>query len=154
MPLAAYFRNVGALLLALFFLADFYFPKAPAVQKATVYAPVIRIHSDRKWPERVVFDTMQTPITVAEPVAAKITIAALPDPVESPADRQTELPAIRDAYAMLQQPQARRPETTNQHKPQRKPQYRVVRSNRYAKQQMVLAMRQRQFAWFGFPQWR
>lgn len=154
MPLAAYFRNVGAALLALIFLADFYFPNAPVVEKSAAYPPAIRIHSDRKWPERVVFDTTQTLVAVAEPVGAGIAIAAIVDTIEPPAV-QTGKPAARDAFALMHEPQARRPETTaNQHKRQRKPHYRVARSNRYAKQQMAIAMQQRQFAWFGFPQWR
>ena len=154
MPLVAYFRNVGAALLALIFLADFCFPNAPVAQKAAVYPPVIRIHSDRKWPARVVFDTTQTLVTVAEPVGAGIAIAALIDTIE-PRAVQSGKPVAHDAFALMHEPQARRPETTaNQHKRQRKPHYRVARSNRYAKQQMVHAMQQRRFAWFGFPQWR
>jgi hypothetical protein len=45
-------------LLALLFIADACLPKLPAA-KATTDAPppAIRIHSERKWPERIVFDT-------------------------------------------------------------------------------------------------
>ena len=59
MPLARYFFFVGAALLALLFVADAYLPKLPAAERTNVTAglSVIRIHSDRKWPEPVVFDT-------------------------------------------------------------------------------------------------
>ena len=129
--------------------ADFYFPRAPAVHKATVYPPVIRIHSDRKWPERVVFDTMQTPVTVAEPVAANIAIAVIPLTRSNRLlSRRKSLPrAMRSRCCCLR---ARRPELAYQHKRQRKPQYRVARANRYMKQQMILAMQQKQFAWLDF----
>jgi hypothetical protein len=69
MSLAGYFRNVGAVLLALLFVADFYLPRPPAAQNATVDQPAIRIHSDRKWPERVVFDT-STPIVSGQQAAS------------------------------------------------------------------------------------
>jgi hypothetical protein len=58
MPLARYFTFVGSLLLALLFLADWYFPKlvaAPA--RAGVDKTIIRLHSAHKWPEAIVFDT-------------------------------------------------------------------------------------------------
>ncbi|MHC2378505.1 hypothetical protein ACVIHA_002880 [Bradyrhizobium liaoningense] len=57
MPLLAYFWKVGAALLALLFVADFCLPKAAVTEKTAVEQPAILIHSDRKWPERVVLDT-------------------------------------------------------------------------------------------------
>ena len=64
MPVVRYFLFVGGALLALLFIADACFPKLPAVDDASTAAgdavsdlSVIRIHSDRKWPERVEFDT-------------------------------------------------------------------------------------------------
>ena len=57
MPLARYFSFVGGVLLALLFILDACFPKPPVAAKAKVYPPVIRIYSDRKWPERIVYDT-------------------------------------------------------------------------------------------------
>src|SRR5690349_15161327 len=67
MPLVAYFRNVGAALLALLLLAGFYLPAAPAVQGTAAYPPAIRIHSARKLPEPVVFDTTQVVFAAATP---------------------------------------------------------------------------------------
>src|SRR3954463_2271261 len=58
MPLARYFSFVGGVLLALFFVLDACFPKLPIAAEPKVYLPVIRISSDRKWPERIVYDTI------------------------------------------------------------------------------------------------
>ena len=61
MLLARYFLLVGGVLLALLFFADAVAPKLPAAatdrNDRDTDKAVIRIHSDRKWPERVVFDT-------------------------------------------------------------------------------------------------
>ena len=56
MPLARYFLYVGGVLLALLFILDAYLPKIPVADRAMIDLPVIRIHSDRKWPERVVYE--------------------------------------------------------------------------------------------------
>ena len=71
MPLARYFTFVGSLLLALLFLADWYFPKlvaAPA--RAGVDKTIIRLHSAHKWPEAIVFDT--TLPTIVPPTSVAI----------------------------------------------------------------------------------
>src|SRR5215813_10239563 len=58
MPLARYFLWVGSVLLALLFIAGACLPKLPAANAMTdAPPPAIRIHSERKWPERIVFDT-------------------------------------------------------------------------------------------------
>ena len=57
MPLARYFLHVGSVLLALLFIADACLPKPPAVNHSDEFRPVIRIYSDRGWPERVVYNT-------------------------------------------------------------------------------------------------
>ena len=82
MPLMRYFAFVGGALLALLWIVDACLPAAPVVQAsrsgATTDLSVIRIHSDRKWPERVVLDTTQ-PTTVARvPAAAPVVAAAEP----------------------------------------------------------------------------
>lgn len=60
MLLVRYFLFVGGALIALLFAADAVIPKLPAepsVAEADLASPIVRIHSDRKWPERIVFDT-------------------------------------------------------------------------------------------------
>jgi hypothetical protein len=61
MPLARYFLFVGGALLALLFFVGAELPTSPAEQviatDTAAELPTIRIRTDRKWPEKVVFDT-------------------------------------------------------------------------------------------------
>jgi hypothetical protein len=57
MPLARYFLVVGGILLALLFISNAVLPDLPMAERLESDKPVIRIHSDQKWPERVVIDT-------------------------------------------------------------------------------------------------
>jgi hypothetical protein len=100
MPVARYFLVVGGVLLALLFVLDAVVPKAPvaASTEASADKSVIRIHSDRKWPERVVFDTSLptiVPLTTAKADAA----AVVPAPAQV-ADVSAKV-RVRDAFAQL-----------------------------------------------------
>src|ERR1700716_4674562 len=80
MPLARYFAFVGGVLLALLFISDAVWPRLPvadATPEAGVDKSTIRIHSDRKWPERIVFDT--TLPTIVPATTAKVE-AIVPPP--------------------------------------------------------------------------
>ena len=75
MPVARYFLFVGGALLALLFAFDAFVPNAAAELTthagagAGVDKSVVRIRSEQKWPERIVFDTSQpTIVPKAEPV--------------------------------------------------------------------------------------
>ena len=59
MPLLQYFGWVGSLLLAVLLAANWCFPApvAPLSDVSLDRKIDIRIHTDHKWPERVVFDT-------------------------------------------------------------------------------------------------
>jgi hypothetical protein len=95
MPLARYFFFVGAALLALLFVVDAWLPTSPvtAVADAAAETPMIRIQSDRKWPERIVFDT-------SIPVVSPVQTAAVTMPVlASAADVSAK---VREAFAQLQ----------------------------------------------------
>jgi hypothetical protein len=87
MPLGRYFAFAGTLLLALMFLADWYFPK-PVEQVGHQARPSgIRIASVSRWPERIVYDTSRpTIVPPPEPV-----VAAVEPPIVS---------RPRDAFAM------------------------------------------------------
>jgi hypothetical protein len=85
MPVLRYFMLVGGVLLALLFVTDAYGPKAEVVSSANSAAglpeiPMIRIRSDRKLPERVVFDT-SAPVVAAAPVVKAEASAPVPAPV-------------------------------------------------------------------------
>jgi hypothetical protein len=66
MPLRQYFAWVGSILLVALFVADWCFP-APVHAPRSEIPPHervnLRIHSDHKWPEKVVFDTMRSRLT-------------------------------------------------------------------------------------------
>ncbi len=147
MPLARYFLWVGSALLALLFIADAYFPKLPAATASTDASPVlIRIHSDRKWPERMVLDTsapMPRVIADASPMQA--------DPTPQTA---AVIPGrVRNALAQLQtsdvQTQAASPKRQEaaRHRQQRAVNRRVTRP------MLPMARQQPQYAWFGGRMW-
>ena len=58
-PIGRYIALVGSLLLAMLFIANWFLPMDPALSATSEQADkqIIRIKSDRKWPERIVFDT-------------------------------------------------------------------------------------------------
>jgi hypothetical protein len=75
MPLFQYFGWVGSFLLGALFAASWWFsgnvadappPRAPLNESIH-----IRIHSDHKWPERVVFDTTRARLAPAENAQAE-----------------------------------------------------------------------------------
>jgi hypothetical protein len=84
MPLVRYFVFVGGALLALLLGFNAYGPRLPVAGQTEAAAdfPVIRINSERKWPERIVFDTNRPatpPAQLAKPqaVPAPAAIAAV-----------------------------------------------------------------------------
>jgi len=105
MPLARYFFFVGAALLALLFIADGYLPKLPVAERTAAVADVsvIRIHSDRKWPERVVFDTTVPPIAPAATATAEAKASA-PANVADVSAKVADVSAkvrVREVFAQL-----------------------------------------------------
>jgi hypothetical protein len=124
MPVLRYFMFVGGALLALLFVVDFALPKAPAaptVATATSEAPVIRIRSDRKLPERVVLDTAQpTPaVQTAAIVAPQQPANASPALADLSAKAQ-----VRESFAQA----APKPEVATVKKAEAKPHRKIARS--------------------------
>jgi hypothetical protein len=138
MPLARYFLLVGGVLIALLFVVDAVLPKLPVVERADTDLPVIRIHSDRKWPERVVIDTSIPTITPAP--TAKVEAVA-PAPV---ADVSAKV-RVREAFAQFVAPDPKKPES----KPQRK---RKIAKSRIAPP-VVLVAQQPRFGFFDNGMW-
>jgi hypothetical protein len=115
MPVARYFLFVGAALLALLFVVGSVLPSMPAVETTNTAAelPAIRIHSDRKWPQRVVFDTSAPTI-----VAAPTQTASIASPAAAPV-RTAEVSSrvtARDAFAQLTSADIRKPEVKRMRK--------------------------------------
>jgi hypothetical protein len=150
MPLARYFLFVGGVLLALLFVSDAYLPKLPDAMRANADLPVIRIHTDRKWPERVVFDTSLP--TIAPAQVAKLE-ASVPVTV---ADVSTKV-RVREAFAQLQLPDSKQPQPADASKPEPKPEAKPQPKRRTAKRHlappMVLVSRQPQFGFFASNTW-
>src|SRR5271168_4324149 len=100
MPLMRYFMYVGGALLALLFIADACLPPLPVAKasRSATDLSVIRIHSDTKWPERVVFDTTRPTIMPAPAAVAAV--------MEAPQRQKTAVAQpskgqVREAYAQL-----------------------------------------------------
>jgi hypothetical protein len=145
MPLMQYFLFVGAALLALLFAVSAELPSPPVVKATNTAAdlPMIRIHSDRKWPERVVFDTSAKPPTVA-PVQTASIAPTPPAPPQQEAEVSTKSTA-RDAVAQLTPTHVKKREA----KPV--PKRRLVR-NRLTPPTMLAAQRP-QFGFFANNIW-
>lgn len=95
-----YFVFVGGILLALLFISDAVLPIQPLpsyMNAASAEQPLVRIHSDRKWPERIVFDTS------APAVRPVLQAEALPAPRAEVAAMAVKA-GIRDAYARFTPP--------------------------------------------------
>ena len=150
MPLVRYFFFVGGVLLALLFVSDAYAPKSPVVSSTDsgIDLPVIRIHSDRKWPERVVFDTSIPAIALAP--AAKMA-TSVPTPV-TVADVSAKAP-VRDAFAQIPSSDPKPAQLSDEKKPEPK----LQRKRKIAKSRVtapiVLVAQQPQFGFFANNTW-
>ena len=140
MPLARYFMYVGGALLALLFISDQYFPKLPTADWGDSRSAIIRIHSDRKWPERIVYDTSLPTVVPAQIANIEAKVAA-PEIVASTAERE--------AFAQLQ-PSS---QLFDAKKIEPKPQRHHKIAKRRAAPPARLAARQMQFGWFGNRIW-
>jgi hypothetical protein len=141
MPVARYFLLVGGVLLALLFLSNEVLPQLPVAERVAEAGPnksVIRIHSDRKWPERVVFDT-NMPTIVPAIAPALVAKAEVPAPVAEVSAQARGL----QAFAQLKPSEPTKP------KPQRK---RKIAKTRVAPPMVVVAQQPR-FGFFGNDTW-
>lgn len=152
MPLLRYFVFVGGALLALLFVSSAYLPKMPDEVRADSGASgfdrsTIRIHSERKWPERVVFDTNQPTIV---PVPAT-TMAS----VQAPA-RVADVSAkarVREAFAELPSPDRTQAQLSDPKKPEKPVQRKRKIAKRRPAPPVMLVAQQPQFSLFGNSTW-
>jgi hypothetical protein len=89
LPIARYFILVGGTLAALLFIAGWLFPAPQAMfsNQTTVFdKTIIRIRSERKWPEKIVLDTSR-PITLPPPVEERQMAQLVPLPSDKPGDQ-------------------------------------------------------------------
>jgi hypothetical protein len=148
MPLARYFLYVGGVLLTLVFILDACLTKLPVLERAHINSPTIRIHSDRKWPERIVFDTT-LPTTV--PAQTAIVQDRVPSPVTvtDVAVKERE----REAFASMQPSDAKRLEPSAPGRRELKPQRQRKIVKRHVMPRSLFVARQQQFGWFGNTIW-
>jgi len=145
MPVARYFLLVGGVLLALLFLSNEVLPQLPVaetVAESGSNKSVIRINSDRKWPERVVFDTNMP--TIVPPIAPVLVAKAA---VPAPAAEAAVSAQARglQAFAQLKPSEPRKPEPKPQHK-------RRIAKTRFAPPMVVVAQQPR-FGFFANDTW-
>jgi len=143
MPVARYFLFVGGVLLALLFALDAFAPQQVAVASnsaPSIDKTVVRIRSDQKPPERVVYD-MSLP-TIVPPAAKTQVAAALPG---------TDINAqarVRDTFAQFVPAEAKK--LDKRLEPQAPRKRKVVRVAKARSVQPVrLAQQQPHFGFFG-----
>jgi len=151
MPVVRYFVFVGGTLIALLFGINLILPQPVGVQPVIVASsgdfPHIRIHSDRKLPDRVVLDTNQP--TIVPPASAMAMIVAPKPPVQAASSEalgdMSAKANVRQSFAQLA------PKAAKKAKPKR----RVARARSVAPgwaasqgRPMVLAQ-QPHFGFFG-----
>jgi hypothetical protein len=151
MPLARYFFFVGAALLTLLFVVDGYLPKLPAEERTNAAANLsaIRIHSDRKWPERVVFDTTRPTITPATTGLGEANVSAPAGVANLPAKVR-----VREAFAQLTPSNSAKQRLTDTGKPEPKLQpKRKTAARAHTGPPTILVAQQPRSGFFGNTTW-
>jgi hypothetical protein len=146
MPVARYFLFVGGVLLALLLAVDAFVPQQAVVASQAVPSidkTVVRIRSDQKPPERVVYDT-----SIPTIVPPTVTAQAVAPPVAS-ADATAQA-RVRETFAQYVPAEAKKPEPQVQRK--RKVAKRQAPPMQFGQPQMRVAQ-QSQFGFFGGPRW-
>ena len=140
MPLARYILCVGGALLTLLFISDAYLPKMTVADWGNSRSAIIHIHSDQKWPERIVYDTSLPTVVPAQTANIEANVAA-PEIVASAKERA--------AFAQLQ--------PSSQLSDAKKREPKLERQRKIAKRRAappaLFAARQVQFSWFGNRMW-
>ena len=145
MPLARYFLVVGGVLLALLFIVSAVAPNLPLAESNNGKHSTIRIQSELKLPERVVYDTSRPMIVPVHTAIAATTIPASAATVPD-APKQT-----REAFAQLQPSDAIQPRPPEAKKREVKHQRKTAR--RYAAPAEWRMARQPHFGWLGYSIW-
>ena len=149
MPVARYFLFIGGALLALLFAIDALVPQQAVVASQaapSVNKTVVRIRSDQKLPERVVYDTSLP--TIVPPPTMTAQAVAPPAPAVAPATAQAR---VRETFAQYVPAEAKKPEPQVQRK-------RKIAKSRPAPMQIaqppqMRVAQQSHFGFFGGPNW-
>ena len=149
MPLARYFLLVGGALLVVLLVAGACLPSLPVVERVETQRTKLRIHSEMKLPERVVFDTSMPAVThPVEPVTAETRTPSLPPAADVSAKAW-------QAFAHLQSSDVSRLKLADTKRPELKsaPSRKSETRKRAAAPRKVRLARQPQFDWFGGRMW-
>jgi hypothetical protein len=142
MPLARYFFYVGGVLLALLFIADACLPKFPVAHGADNVSQNIRIHSDQKWPESVVYDTSLPAIIPPQSANTEQSAAASSTIAPAKPREQEALAQLPPSDAnLLQAPDSKR------RQPNQQRQRKITKRHTPP---VLLVARQRQLGWFAY----
>jgi hypothetical protein len=163
MPLARYFLCVGGALMALLFVIGAELPKLPAAQVANTAAdlPMIRIHTDRKWPERVVFDTSNPagigPVALTgDAKTAKTGAGAATALIKVSDGAAPDVGAkvrVREAFAQFQPTEPKQLQTVDPKKPELKRPVKRKVARRHTAPPTMLFAQQPQFGFFAKNIW-
>lgn len=150
MPLLRYFVFVGGALVALLFIVSACFPALPVAQisKQSSDLSVVRIHSDQKWPEKVVFDTSRP--YIVRPAMPTTVVAEAPAP-QTTATIQPAKGQVREAYAQMRNPND--PRSADPKRKRKSVAKNYVNPPNYANPPRMLVAQQPPFAFFGRSVW-
>ncbi|MFQ3456671.1 hypothetical protein PMN64_25645 [Bradyrhizobium sp. UFLA01-814] len=98
MPLRQYFLWVGSTLFMALFLADWWIPGSAADFHSAITLSErvhLRIRSDHKWPERIVFDTAHAGMSLSTALESKL------DTISNQDLAQIKQRSARDAFAAM-----------------------------------------------------
>ena len=146
MPLARYFLLVGGALLVVLLVAGAWLPSLPVVEQVETQRTKIRIHTEMKLPERVVFDTSMP--AVSHPVNP---MTAETEPPSSPLSADDLSAKARQAFASLQSSDTSKARVAELKRPEFKtsPSRRSETRKRAPTPRKIRLARQPQFDWFG-----
>jgi hypothetical protein len=119
MPIARYFLFVGGVLLALLLAVDALFPQHAVVASrgaSSVDKTVVRIRSDQKVPERVVYDTSLPTIVPSPAMTAQVTAPVVAPAVAAASADATAQARVRETFAQFVPAEAKKPEPQAQRK--------------------------------------
>jgi len=155
MPVARYFLFVGGVLLALLLAIDALVPQQAIVASqaaSSVNKTVVRIRSDQKLPERVVYDT-SLPTLVPPPSVTAQVAAPVVAPAAAPASADATAQArVRETFAQFVPAQAKKPEPQVQRK-RKIAKSRPAPPMQFAQPPQMRVAQQSHYGFFGGPNW-
>jgi hypothetical protein len=155
MPVARYFLFVGGALLALLLAIDALFPQQAVVASqapSSADKTVVRIRSDQKLPERVVYDTSLPTIVPPPALTAQVTAPVVAPAVVAASADATAQARVRETFAQFVPAEAKKPEPQVQRK-RKVAKSRPAPPMQIAQQPQMRVAQQSHFGFFGGSNW-